>query len=176
MRLPPLPADRWDDEVDKALAGLVSDEQRDPEKVSNLIGTLARHPKLARPYLRYSFYLLYSSTLPDRVRELAILRVAHRTGSEYEWFQHVKIGRQVGLTVDEIDAVTRGEAGDDFERAVLIAADELLDKFTLSDATWSALSERLEERQLMDLMFTIGSYAALAMAFNTFGVELEQET
>ena len=176
MRLPPLPADRWDDEVDKALAGLVSDEQRDPERVSNLIGTLARHPKLARSYLRYSFYLLYSSTLPDRVRELAILRVAHQTGSEYEWSQHVKLGRQAGLTDDEIDAVTRGEAGDDFERAILIAADELLEKYNLSDATWSALNEQLEERQLMDLMFTIGSYAALAMAFNTFGVELDKET
>lgn len=176
MRLPPLPADRWDDEVDQALAGLVSDQQRDPEKVSNLIGTLARHPKLARPYLRYSFYLLYASTLPERIRELAILRVAHRTGSEYEWFQHVKIAQRVGFTDDEIDAVTRGDADDDFERAVLIAADELLEKYNLTDATWSALSERLEERQLMDLMFTIGSYAALAMAFNTFGTELDKET
>src|SRR5262245_22214592 len=91
VRVPPLPADEWDDDVHRALDGLVSDERRDPGASGNLVGTLVRHPKLARAYLRFSFYLLYSSTLPDRLRELAILRVAHRTGSEYEWFQHVKL-------------------------------------------------------------------------------------
>ena len=50
-------------------------------------------------------HLLFSSTLPPRLRELAILRVAHRTDSEYEWGQHVKIGLREGLTEDEIAGV-----------------------------------------------------------------------
>lgn len=175
VRMPPLPADEWDDEVYRALDGLVPKERHNPAAAGNLVSTLVRHPKLAKAYLQYSFYLLYASTLPDRVRELAILRVAHRTGSEYEWLQHVKLGRRIGLSDDEIDGVTRGEAADEFERGLLTAADELLDKYTLSDGTWTLLSERLDEQQLMDLVFMIGSYAALGMAFNTFGLELDDD-
>ncbi len=46
----------------------------------------------------------------------------------------------------------------------------------MTDATWAALSTRLDERQRMDLVFTIGCYGLLAMAFNTFGVVPEQES
>jgi 4-carboxymuconolactone decarboxylase len=71
--------------------------------------------------------------------------------------------------------VTRGEASDPLDQAVLTAVDELEVDSNVSDATWAALSEHLDERQRMDLVFTIGSYGLLAMAFNTFGVVPEQE-
>ncbi len=70
----------------------------------------------------------------------------------------------------------RGEAVNDLDRAILTAVDELHDKSTLTDATWATLSEHLDERQLMDLVFTIGCYGALAMAINTFGVEPDEES
>ena len=35
--------------------------------------------------------------------------------------------------------------------------------------------KRLDERQRMDLIFTIGGYIALAMALNAFGVEPDKE-
>jgi 4-carboxymuconolactone decarboxylase len=31
----------------------------------------------------------------------------------------------------------------------------------------------LDQRQLMDLVFTVGAYDLLAMAFNSFGLELD---
>ena len=58
---------------------------------------------------------------------------------------------------------------------MLHAVDELIGQSVVSDATWAALSEHLDERQRMDLVFTIGCYGALAMAINTFGVEPDQE-
>ena len=36
-----------------------------------------------------------------------------------------------------------------------------------------ALAASFDERQLMDLIFTTGTYALLAMAFNSFGLELD---
>ena len=80
-----------------------------------------------------------------------------------------------GLTESEIAAVQRGEAADAFERTVLAATDELLDTYELSDATWSALGERLDVRQRMDFVFTVGCYVTVSMALKTFGVEIEQE-
>jgi 4-carboxymuconolactone decarboxylase len=175
VRVPPLPVDQWDDAVDHSLSGMLPAERRNPEKAGNLLATLVRHPKLTRAFLRFNAHLLFSSTLSPRLRELAVLRVAHLTGCEYEWRHHVNMGRDEGLTDAEIDGIQRGELTDDLDRAVLRAVDELQDKATVSDATWAALSDHLDERQLMDLVFTIGCYGALAMAINSFGVEPDQE-
>ena len=59
---------------------------------------------------------------------------------------------------------------------VLRAVDELDDESRISDATWAALGEHFDDRQRIDLIFTVGTYAMLAMAFNTFGVQLDQTT
>ncbi len=175
VRLPPLPADQWDDAVDQALSS-VHAERRNTETAGNLLATLVRHPKLTRAFLRFNFHLLYGSTLPERLRELAVLRVAHRRNCEYEWRHHVRMGGEVGLSSDVIDGIQRGDAVDELDRAVLAAVDELEDESQVSDATWATLSEHLDERQRMDLVFTIGCYGALAMAINTFGVEPDSET
>ncbi len=175
MRLQPLPADQWDDAVEQALSGMLPPERRNPSDAGTLMSTLARHPKLARAYLRFGGYLLIESSLPARIRELAILRVAHRRECAYEWSHHVDIATKAGLTDAEIAAARSGEADDEFERAVFTAVDELDEKSNISDQTWATLCERLDERQRMDLVFTIGGYIALAMAINAFGVQLENE-
>ena len=175
VRLPPLPADQWDDAVQQALAVMLPEERRNPGDASNILSTFVRHPALTKEFLRFNVHLLFRSTLPPRLRELAILRVAHRTDSEYEWFQHVKMGLREGLTEDQIAGVQRGDAANEFDRTVLTGVDELMDSYELSDATWSALSARFDERQRMDFVFTIGCYITVAIALKTFGIELDQE-
>ncbi|BBY40933.1 carboxymuconolactone decarboxylase [Mycobacterium mantenii] len=167
MRLRPLPADRWDEATQQALSAMHEAD------TNNALSTLAHHPALAKAFLRFNVHLLTSSTLPARIRELAILRVAHRRQSTYEWSHHVSMAKDEGITDDQIDAVKRGEAADPFDRAVITAVDELEEKSQMSDQTWAALGERLNDQQRMDFIFTVGCYALLAMAFNTFGVELE---
>lgn len=179
MRLRPLPAEEWDEAVQRSLSGMLPAERRNPRDAGNALSTLANHPALAKAFLRFNVHLLYSSTLPPRVRELAILRVAHRRDCAYEWTHHVALAKEAGLGDDEIAAVRRagdGNAGDldAFERAVLAGVDELDEKSQLSDETWAALGERLDDRQRMDFVFTVGCYTLLAMAFNTFGIELEE--
>jgi 4-carboxymuconolactone decarboxylase len=175
MRVAPLPAEQWDDAVEHALAQTLPSERRNPAGAGNALATLVRHPNLTRAFLRFNGYLLYGATLPSRVRELAILRVAHRRGCEYEWVHHAALAADAGLTDDEIAGAQRGELADAFDRVVLDAVDELEETSRLSDAAWAALCERLDERQRMDFVFTVGCYGLLAMAFNTFGVEPEHE-
>ncbi|OBF49684.1 carboxymuconolactone decarboxylase [Mycobacterium sp. 852002-53434_SCH5985345] len=167
MRLPPLPADQWDEVTQKALSAMRGAE------TNNALSTLAHHPALAKAFLRFNVHLLTSSTLPVRIRELAILRVAHRRECAYEWSHHVRMAKDAGITDDEIAAVERSESADEFDRAVIAGVDELEAKSQLSDETWAALGERLNDQQRMDFVFTVGCYALLAMAFNTFGVQLE---
>lgn len=176
MRLPPLPADQWDDAARQALSVMLPEARRNPDAAGTLLSTLVRHPDLTTAFLRFNVHLLMRSALPDRIRELAILRVAHRTSCTYEWAHHVDLGLRAGLTEDDIDGVRRGDAADEFDRTVLAGVDELFDKSEMSDATWSALSERFDERQRMDFVFTVGCYNALALAVNTFGVEVEKDS
>lgn len=174
MRLPPLPAGQWDEATQQALSAMRGAD------TNNALSTLAHHPALAKAFLRFNVHLLTTSTLPTRIRELAILRVAHRRECAYEWSHHVSMAKDAGITDKQIEAVQSfaGEGAghlDEFDRAVLTAVDELDEKSRLSDETWAALGERLSDQQLMDFVFTVGCYALLAMAFNTFGIQLEHD-
>jgi 4-carboxymuconolactone decarboxylase len=162
VRIQPLPHAEWDT---GAMAALAPGRRLPP---SNVLGLLARHPALARAFLTFSAHLLGGSTLPPRTRELAILRVAWRRRCRYEWAQHVPIARRAGVTGEEIAQVRAGEP-----TLISRAVDELDGGTGLSDATYQALAAGLDDRQLMDLVFTVGGYAALAMAINAFGVELD---
>ncbi|MDR3663878.1 MAG: carboxymuconolactone decarboxylase family protein [Mycobacterium sp.] len=175
MRLAPLLPDEWDDDVVKALSGFVSPERMARRDAGTALATLARNPNLTRSFLRFNGYLLFNSTLPADLRELAILRVAHRRGCEYEWVHHVEMAQDEGITPEAIEKVRSGQADDEVGQLIIAAVDELEEQSNLSDATWAALSEHLDERQRMDLVFTIGCYGLLAMAFNTFGVVPEEE-
>jgi AhpD family alkylhydroperoxidase len=163
-RIPPVPYADWDTE---ALSPILPGHPLPP---SNVLGLLAHHPALARAFLTFNRHLLdsRSSTLPPRTRELAILRIAWRRRCQYEWAQHVLIARKAGVTEEEIAAIRAGDA-----TLISTAVDELDESSCLLEQTYQALAAELDDRQLMDLVFTIGTYGLLAMAFNTFGVELD---
>ena len=168
-RIEPLPPGTLPDDVRVALEGWL---RPDATEVIKPLDTFARHPDLARPFLAFNRHL-FQSTLPPRTRELLILRTAAICGNSFERDQHELIGRREGLDDDEIARTVDGPdaAGWSAADAALVrAVDELLSGWTISDATWGALSETHDDRQLMDLVFTVGSYALLAMAFNAFGV------
>jgi AhpD family alkylhydroperoxidase len=136
---------------------------------SNALGLLLHHPELAGAFLTFSTQIA-RSTLPRRTRELAILRVAWRRGCRYEWAQHVRSGVRHGLTEQDLEEVRSGAP-----TLVNRAVDELETDSRLSDATCAELSKELDTRQLMDLVFTIGAYALMATAFNTFDVRLDED-
>src|SRR5262249_43264619 len=136
-------------------------------------GTLLHHPLLVGPFLAYNRVLLQTPALGHRLRELIVLRVAWRTGSLYEWVQHVRIAASL-MTTEEIGAIARGDgAWTPLERDLLAATDQLVDRHRIDDVTWAALAAQLDGRQLVEVVFTAGTYTCLAMAFNSFGLELD---
>ena len=170
-RIPALEAEDWDSETTELLGDTAVD---DP---INIFRTLANHPKLMKRWMVFANHVLFKSTLGERERELAILRVGWLCRSEYEWAQHVVIALRSQITEDEIERVTVGPGADgwgDLERAILAATDELHADAFVSDATWADLSEHLSTQQLMDLVFTVGQYHVVSMALNSFGVQLDE--
>jgi len=141
----------------------------------NIFTTLGRHPRLFRPWLRYSAQLMPFGQLPRRDTELVILRVAWRCRSAYEWHQHVPLGLRVGLTPDEVAGVAESTAGGftERQRALLAVTDELLTQRALSDATWRAVQSTLSEREAIELCLLVGNYQGLASAVGGLGIQIE---
>jgi len=183
-RLAPLPRARWDDDAIDALHRAypkhVVDRWLstgpDARPVPTAIGTMLHHPALAGSWLAYNNVLLWSPALDDRLRELMVLRVAWRTRAKYEWVQHVRLSERYGVTSADVDAVATGDGRDAWtplERDLVAATDELIDDYRVADDTWARLAEQLDERQLVELVFIVGTYTSLAMVFNSFGLQLE---
>lgn len=144
----------------------------------NIHKTLAHHPKLLERWLVFAAHVLNKSTLPARERELVILRIGWLCGAEYEWAQHVIIGKKAGLTEEEIDRIQSGpdaEAWSDLDRALLRATDELKNDAFISDATWNELKKTYTDQQMMDLIFAVGNYNLVSMALNSLGVQLDPD-
>jgi len=163
----------WDERARAALRPLLPADRANAHDAGNVLATMARHPDLTRAYLTFNAYLLTKSALSQRVREVALLRVVHRRDCEYLWSHHLPIARRAGLTDEDIDGLRRGESTDEVDLAVVNAVDDLVDDNTISDSTWAELGRHCTDQQRMDLVFTIGGYALLGMAVNTFGIEEE---
>ena len=184
-RIPPLPPEEWGDDVRAGIAALrpagATTELRRSKggpKGLNVLGTLAQHPELMHAYHTFNGHILYTNSLDPRQRELLVLRVAARRGAEYEWEQHVFMARELGFSDNEIERIAEGSHAAEWtplETAMLRAVDELIDDAFISDATWSALASELDRHQLMDLVFTVGAYDLLAMAFKSFGLQLDRD-
>lgn len=170
-RLDPLPRETWSDEV----RGLL-DPDDSGRPVLNLYATLARHPVFFGPRAVQSAYIRTGATLSDRAREILILRIGWLCGSEYEWSQHVRAARRIGMTDDEIQRIAMGAAArgwDPFEATLIRATDELHRDDTISDATWRALASRYSVPELIDVVITVGGYRMVSIALNSLGTQLE---
>lgn len=173
-RVKPLPETEWTEEQKTILEYY----RRKSGKIYNIFLTQARHPELMKKWRTFSDYILNQSTLPERDREMLILRIGWLCRSEYEFGQHSRIGEKTGLTPEEIVTITKGPDSpgwDPFEAALLRAADELHSEAFISDATWKALSERYSEKQKLDLVMTVGQYNMVSMFLNTCGVQLDSK-
>lgn len=184
-RIAPLAPGEWPASMREALAAIRPAEPRHPfpqtegrPKGLNILGTFAHHPELTRAYNTFNGHLLFGTTLDLRTRELLVLRVAARRRADYEWAQHVVLAGDVGISDDEVLRVADGPDAvgwSEHDAAVLRAVDELLDDARIADATWATLAEALDTQQLLDLIFTVGAYDALAMLMRSVGVPLDAD-
>ena len=170
-RLAPVQPEDWSDEIKKIL-------QPNVEKgtVFNIFKTLSHHPDLFRRWLVFGNHVLFKSTLPPRERELVILRIGWLCEAEYEWAQHVLIGKEAGLTAEEIDRIKAGpnaRGWSEADKLLLQATDELRKDAFITDATWNGLCQHFDTKQLMDVVFAVGQYNLVSMALNTLGVQLD---
>ena len=145
----------------------------------NIMKMFLNAPTNAIPLLSFGQSILTKQELAAHLRELAILRVAHLTGANYEWTQHVPIAKETGVTDAQVDAISQGADGagadafNDVEKRVLRFTDEVTQDVKASAETFSALEKDLGPRQMVELALAIGFYGMVARVMESFEVELE---
>lgn len=161
-------------EEHKAMMG----ERFQKGSVLNIFRTLLKAPKAYKAFMWWGGYILSKhNDLPPREREIIILRTGFNWKSGYEWAQHVRIGKDCGITEDEIERIKAGPDAPGWtavESAMLRAVDDLTSDGFVSDASWAALGE-LTEKQRMDLVMTVGQYTQVSMMLNSYGVQLDDD-
>jgi len=145
----------------------------------NLYRLLAHSPEAARKFSGLGSYIRFGSKLDPRLRELAILQVGYLTRAAYEYSHHIKIGREFGVSNDDIRdmiAETEGRASnlEPLAKTVLRAAREMTTDVAASSETMTALQAGLDPECVTDLIITIGFYNCVVRFLETMQVDVEE--
>ncbi|MDO8432220.1 MAG: carboxymuconolactone decarboxylase family protein [Candidatus Binatus sp.] len=117
--------------------------------------------------------------LPARLRELAIVRTGIVGDSKFEYSQHMKVARMVGLPEEKLAAIKGWAVSDKFtpvERAVMQATDELVGRNLVEDDTFAALKAHLPDEQIMELFYVIGLWRMHGMIVRALHLEYDHDT
>jgi len=182
-RLAPVPNSEWDDHTREVLLSYLRRPEiylsgaPDAPPMPIVLELFAHHLPLSDAWLAFSDMLASSDARLDPAhRELLILRVAWRTRSGYEWNQHHRMGVAEGLNDAQLQAVREGPDSPVWtpeERSMLKAADEMIDRFSVSEETWQILAASFDAAELLELRFVIGGYLCLATVLNSIGLQAD---
>jgi 4-carboxymuconolactone decarboxylase len=92
--------------------------------------------------------------------------------------QHLFVARDAGLTDEEIGRVAYGPESpfwDEVDAALNRAVDELILEGTINEPTWTTLAAHFDTQQLLDVIFTVGTYDLLARLFNALRMDIDDD-
>jgi alkylhydroperoxidase family enzyme len=178
------------------------DPAQTPEKVRealdnlpplNIFRTLAHAETAFRPFLRFGGAVLGEMELDPIVRELAILTVAKEAEAEYEWVQHVAIGKAVGVSDAQIKALAEADscsaegadariaaaadgsgAFDSAQQAAIELAAAVVRGPHISDDLYDCIRAQFSDREIVELLIAIGDYLMLARLMTILEVDLDE--
>ena len=146
-------------------------------RLLNIYRMLATAPTLIRPFMRLGSHNFTTLELSDRLREIAILASARATNANYEWAQHVRIGKRVGIEPEAIAAIKARQldtlTSDD--RAVAEFATSVTEDVAATDESFAAVHALLGDRQTVELLLVVGFYNMVARFLETLQIDLEAD-
>lgn len=165
-----------DDDADPIVRGVFDAVRASGREVPDLYRALANAPRVLEHWVDFASGIRADSSVERSVRELAIMRVAFLGDVDYEWRHHWKMGRAAGLTEEQLRAIPRWSDRSCFaatERAVLRAADELVDEATLTTPTWGELRALWSSDQVIEIVLTISFYICISRMLGALDLALE---
>jgi alkylhydroperoxidase family enzyme len=145
--------------------------------VLNVFKVMAHSPELMESWWRMMAVLFARLELDPRLRELAILRLFQITRSPYGFAHHVRIGREVGITDEQIAALDAHATSDLFsplDKLVLRYTDAVTRLDDASPQIAAELRAQLSERAVVELTFCIANWNMMAHLLLPLEIELEE--
>lgn len=142
--------------------------------VGGPFSVLLHSAELASRVEQLGVFIRYECSVPQRLRELAILVVGAHWKADYEWHAHARIAAAQGLSAEVIAAIGVGGEPNfeaDADAVVFAFSRELLRDGRVSDATYAPARELLGDTGCVELTGLLGYYTLLALQLNTFQVE-----
>jgi len=145
---------------------------------SNNIKTCLYNLEMCRRYAPFLSYFVDPSTLSLHDKEVLVLRTAWLCKADFIWNAHVRRGKTAGMTDADIAAIVEGPQSRKLgnrETVLIRAVDELHSTQFITDATWKSLAAMYDTPQLLETVFIVGQYQALAMFQKSVGVPITGE-
>ena len=134
-----------------------------------------RSPETAQRLQKVGEYLRFSSSVPPRLNELAILITARAWDAQFEWYAHHRLALEAGLdpaVAADIAAGRRPEPMRADEAVVYDFCTELRGTRNVSDATLARALDLLGEQGVIELIGVSGYYDTVSMTLNVAEVPL----
>jgi 4-carboxymuconolactone decarboxylase len=134
---------------------------------------LIRAPEICEHAAQLGEHLRWSTSLPARLSELAIITTARFWRAQYEWYAHAPLAEKAGVPAAVIEAIRRGDTPAftmPDETLVYQICTDLQKTHRLSDARFAKAVDALGEIGLVEVIALIGYYTLIGNTLNAFEV------
>ena len=128
-----------------------------------------RSPEMTDAMWPFGDRIRFHLSIPDKLKELAILITGRYWMAQFEWQAHHRAGVQAGLKEAAVTAIIEGKRPtglDPEEQAVYNFCTELYKTRQVSDATFQALKDKVGERGIVEVIGASGYYQLVSMLMN----------
>lgn len=144
-----------------ALADIERHILQERGRISPLYGVLLNSAPLAQGWEAMLTAIRNRSSVPARLRELVILRIATLNGAPYEFEAHVPHALKAGVPEQDIVALKNGvfaDTLDPLDRLVLELTDTMTRQIEVPDALFERVRASFDDTQLVELIATVAAY------------------
>ena len=144
-------------------------------KLLNLYRMLLHSPPVAECWLAFLTAIRQKCSLPARVRELVIMRIAVLNAAEYEFQAHLPFAKKEGVSDAQVAALRTGDTAPfaEGERAALAYAEAMTRTIRVPDDVFAAVRRHFAEREMVELTATIAAYNMVSRFLEALQVQIE---
>jgi len=131
---------------------------------------LVHAPALAAKLHKVGEYLRYESTLPKDILECAIITVATRWKSPFEWNHHAPLALAAGVPPDVVQAISdnaKTESFPDKYRLIVSLCRDAMNDGRINDHDFAQARSAYGREGVLELLTVCGYYSTLAMILAT---------
>ena len=142
----------------------------------NVMRMAANAPASTKALVDLAQSILFYSSFDPRKREIAVLRVAQMTHSNYEWTHHVGVAKHYNISDKEIEIIRTEEpvtSLDEEGNLLCRVADEISRDVRLSDDALAKVLERYGAQGATELILCVSYFNFLSRFLESTRVELE---